>query len=731
MTTAIHSTVQTFTARQRPISLLLIALLSLVMSGCKPVENVKAFFFGNTNNQSENSHLQGGTNSGKLVFQPRTFAEIKAASVLRVLQPKWENNQYLPRQGMPADEYKRLILDFAQAHQLDIQWVPVDSFSHLIPRLMEGAGDVIVTNLTQTKAREQVINFTRPLTQVRELLVVNKRHEDITSPETLAESAVSIRVPAQSSFEESALKLKKEFPQISVSRLSGADQPDEIIDLIEATDNTVSIMDSNTVEVAKTYRDNFRVAFPVSKLRNIAWGVRKNNPELLSHINQFITINAFTASRSNQIKGDWPEIKKRRTLRVLTKNHPASYFIWRGELMGFDFDLVKRFAKQQNLHLEIIVPPNDEDILDHLLQGTGDLVAATLTKTEEREARGISFTRPIINVSETLVTATENPKIIESLADLRQEKIIVNRFSSFWTTLAKEKNFNPPKQSDSYYLEASPDALSTMDLIELVADGEILYTVADSHLLDIELTYRDNIRPALVLGDPVPIAWATRKENQELLSQLNNYLKKENRSLFFNVTYDKYFKNKRNILNNKEGRVTKGSQLSPWDHITKKHAKEYEFDWRLITAQMYQESQFNPKAKSHAGAVGLMQVLPKTAKQLGFTELFEPEVSIEAGIAYLDWTRDRFPETLPIEERVRFSLAAYNAGFGHVYDARRLARQLGLDPNRWFNNVEKAIKLLSKPQYYQKARFGYCRGSEPAAYVRQIENRYHAYLAAH
>ncbi len=143
---------------------------------------------------------------------------------------------------------------------------------------------------------------------------------------------------------------------------------------------------------------------------------------------------------------------------------------------------------------------------------------------------------------------------------------------------------------------------------------------------------------------------------------------------------------------------------------------------------MYQESKFNPKAKSHAGALGLMQVLPRTGRELGITDLRDPEQSIIAGVRYLDWTRDRFSNSLAIQEQVLFSLAAYNAGYGHVKDAQRLARQLGLRDDKWFNNVEKTMLLLQQRQYYKHARFGYVRGSEPVNYVYKIHQRYLAYV---
>ena len=143
---------------------------------------------------------------------------------------------------------------------------------------------------------------------------------------------------------------------------------------------------------------------------------------------------------------------------------------------------------------------------------------------------------------------------------------------------------------------------------------------------------------------------------------------------------------------------------------------------------MYQESRFNPEAKSWVGAQGLMQVMPRTAKEMGISNLKQPETGIKAGVQYLNWVRDRFEPELNVKARMWFTLAAYNAGQGHVKDARRLARKQGLNPNRWFDNVEKAMLLLSKKKYYSKARHGYVRGREPVNYVREIRSRYRAYI---
>jgi membrane-bound lytic murein transglycosylase F len=281
-----------------------------------------------------------------------------------------------------------------------------------------------------------------------------------------------------------------------------------------------------------------------------------------------------------------------------------------------------------------------------------------------------------------------------------------------------------------FEIEAAPEDMETEELIGRVAAGEIEATVADGHLLDIELARGLGVRSGFRLSEDRPHAVAVRAQNQRLLAALNEFIRKEYKGLVYNILYKKYFTNPGNIRDLTAGRLrgenSKG--LSPYDEVTRKYADEYGFDWRLITAQMYQESRFDPDARSFAGARGLLQVMPRTAKFMGFGKIDKPEVGIHAGVKYMDWVRNRFDPELPFNERMWFTLAAYNAGHGHVQDARRLARRKGWDGDRWFDNTENAMLLLSKKQYAGKARYGYVRGIEPVSYVRDIRQRYRAYV---
>ncbi|MCP4233987.1 MAG: transglycosylase SLT domain-containing protein, partial [Aestuariibacter sp.] len=214
--------------------------------------------------------------------------------------------------------------------------------------------------------------------------------------------------------------------------------------------------------------------------------------------------------------------------------------------------------------------------------------------------------------------------------------------------------------------------------ISQVADGKLDATVADEQMLDIEQAKGLKVKSGFVLADQIPNAMAVRSRNGQLRAALDKFIKRIYKSEFYNVLYSKYFKSRKSVAKLARGRVvdTLSGEISPFDSLVQKYSDRYGFDWRLITAQMFQESGFNPKAKSPSGARGLMQLMPRTARSMGVRKIDDPDHSILGGVKYMDWLRDRFDSELPIAERLWFSLAAYNAGAGHVHDARRLAKSL-------------------------------------------------------
>ena len=410
-------------------------------------------------------------------------------------------------------------------------------------------------------------------------------------------------------------------------------------------------------------------------------------------------------------------------LRVLLRNNAASYFLYRGELMGFQYELAKQFAKQHRLRLEVLVPDSHRQMMEWLVEGRADIASGFLVPRDDDRELGIEFSRPYHRAKAHFIVREDDS--LSDLTGLKGRSVVLQQSSHYWDALQQLR-----AEGHDFNLVAAAENLETEDIIHQVASGKVDITLADEHLMDIEIAQGIKIRSAFAFGDDQPHTVAVRRDNKQLLAALNAFIKKENKGLLYNILYKKYFRNKRGIrryAQAQEEAVLTG-RLSPYDEITRRYADRYGFDWRLVTAQMYQESRFDPKAKSFAGARGLLQVMPKTANQMGFKQLEDPDTGIHAGIKYLDWVRERFDEDLDFADRLWFSLAAYNAGYGHVSDARRLARKKGWDPNRWFDNTEKAMLLLSRKEYARQAKHGYVRGREPVNYVSSIRERFRAYL---
>lgn len=646
---------------------------------------------------------------------------IKKHGTLRVVLPRFGNQaEFLPRQGNPLNGDITLIEKFGETMGLTISWVFVDHFENTKLALMQGQADVIAANMTITDARKKEMLFTVPVNIVKEQLISRKK-DTINKAKQLSGKKLSVQ--KNTSFWQTAQVLKQKHPKLVVEELPAAMSSDSILDAVAGGKTDFTIEDSNIANHVLRYRDELRVAFDVSGERPIAWALRPDSIELKKQLDLFLSQEKLTEKSQAVYKADFPEIKKRKVLRVLTRNSAATYFLWRGELVGFDYELSQKFAKQHGLRVEIVVPPSREELLPWLKQGKGDLIAASLTIDPNWQTQGLAASRRINEVTEIVVSRTDGK--IASMQDLVGRTFVVRPSSSYWKTLSKLQ-----QSGIALELAQAPENMETEEIIAKVAEGEYDLTLADSHILDIELTWRDDIKGALPVGEPVSHAWLVRAEDKELLQRVNAFVKKEYRGLFYNMMRDKYFRKPHSIRKRLQQRVDggNGGALSPYDDLVRKYSEKYNLDWRLLVSQMYQESRFNPKAKSWVGASGLMQVMPRTARELGIDDLQKPENGIRAGVKYMAWLVERFDEELSVKDRMWFSLAAYNAGLGHVKDARRLARKKGWEPNRWFGHVEKAMLLLSNSKYARQAAHGYVRGREPVNYVRSIRDRYDAYI---
>lgn len=646
---------------------------------------------------------------------------LRERGVVRLLAPRFDDDPALPRDGLPMARYQELAEHFVRVLGLEPQWIRVDDYGALIDALEDGRGDIIVTNLSHTRSRAERVAFTVPVQVVDEVLVL---------PEALAGAtldslgALQLAVPADTAYAETAARLAEDNDAITVQLLPG-DVPDaEQIDGVAAGQWPATILDSNLADALLPHAVGV-VRGPVVRAdREIAWALRPQSTELRRRLNEFITATEISRSRQQRQLRSWNDIKQSGVLRVITGNSAVSYFLWRGELMGFDYELIRLFAEQHGLRVSVVVRDGPEAQYQALQAGYGDVIAASLTRTPEREQRGWQFSRPYLKITEQVLARTDTP-LLSSPSALAGKTVVANPQHSYMETLLALQ-----EQGTAVRIKPVPGAPSEL-LVNAVANGEYDYTVADSHLAALEEVLRDDVHVVLDLGDEKSVAWVTRDDQRALQDKLDGFIRKAYRGLDYNLLFNRYFREPSQMARHQAFRVEPGKPVSPYDELVRELAQDTDFDWRLLIAQMYQESRFNPEARSFAGAVGLMQVLPRTARQFDIHgDLTDPETNIRAGLEFLQWLEHRFPARLPLDERIYFSLAAYNAGHGHVQDARRLARQLGKNPDLWFGHVEQAMLLLSKPEYASKARYGYVRGTEPVRYVREIRERYVGYLHA-
>ncbi|MFZ5442168.1 MAG: transporter substrate-binding domain-containing protein [Myxococcota bacterium] len=638
-----------------------------------------------------------------------------AAPPLRVLV-RAETDDFLPPQANPLHRELELLEAFAQSEHRPLELVPVSTFAELIPSLLSGKGDVIAAGLTVTAERKKQVAFTRPTRSVDEWLVAKNGTPGL--PRSVDQLAgKTVHVPKGSAFTESLSQLQG----VSVVEREGLQAPDQLALEVAQGAAPLTVIDDLRLDVIRQYLPALQPLFPVAKGRGIAFALRPGDEPLRAKLDAFLMARAFEGEDVDQ-RGDLPVMKKRGTLRVLTRNNAVSFYLYKGNREGFDYELIKAFAKSQGLTLEVVLVPGYGDLVPMLKDGKGDVIAAAFTATPER-AKEVAFTRPYLFVKELFVQRKGAPAL-GSLEQLRGRTVTVRASSSY------AERLRPLAAQYGFTLKAADEDLEVEDLLADVDEGSVELTVADSHFFDAERLFRPNLEAPLALsGDAqVPIAFAVRQDNPKLQAALDAFVKKVYRGTEYNLLKRRSFENRGALTEARELSTAKTGQLSPFDPLIKRYSERYGFDWRLMTAQAWRESRFDPKAKSFVGALGLFQVMPATGKELGFTRLQDPEQGTHAGIKYMNQLVQRLEPALPLDERVRFALAGYNAGFARVQDARRLALELKLDPNVWKGNVEKAMGLMARPFYARRVRTGFCRCQEPVDYVRHIENKYESFV---
>ena len=414
-------------------------------------------------------------------------------------------------------------------------------------------------------------------------------------------------------------------------------------------------------------------------------------------------------------------IISRGSLRVAVDNNSSSFYIYRGRRMGYEYELLLDLGKELGVEIEFVVASGFDEAFGKLEDGRVDLIAMNVQQNEERESF-VTFTESLGAMSTVLVGREK----LTSWDSLGSDTVYVRKGAVYKSQLELLK--------DSLHLDFS--ILEVQDheeiLLDRVYDQEVRWTVAEKNVAQTNATYYDELQLGLEVSKEEPVTWAMRSSSPELLQAVNNWLV-EKKEVFIPRTHARYFLDSKNQYARSTSTFSSlgGDRISVYDEIIQENAQTLGWDWRLLAALVYKESRFDTTALSYAGAQGLLQLMPVTVERFGVTNPNDPEESLKGGVKYLQYLdkfwMERVPET---NERIKFILASYTIGQGHVEDAWRLTLKYRKNTQSW-QEVSNFLGLKSDPKYYRDAvvKSGYAKGHIAVKYVRDVLALFQSYKA--
>ena len=457
------------------------------------------------------------------------------------------------------------------------------------------------------------------------------------------------------------------------------------------------------------------------------------------------------------VERPWSEIVARDTLVALLTFNSTGYFIYKGDPMGFEYELLQAFAQDKGMILETVVATDRRLLFRALNVGEGDVVAARIVSQPEYEGlvgltTPLYTTRPVIvqRAPEDVAKAADEPepdsasipgetdtpipdsvairaRLLTRPAELAGQEVHISAGSDYFERITELSD----SLGETIELVEVENAEQIEPLIEAVSEGRIRLTVSPQNLAELSKARFSNIIAEPVLGEPDPIVWAVRANDPVILRELNTWLSEPKTQRLKDALYTKYYIDRRGYQKRVEDDLfaSETGQISQFDSLLAREASGIGWDWRLLAAQVAQESRFDPRARSFAGARGLLQLMPRTAREVGVRNPINPAQNVAGGVRYLAQLTKLWSDIPDETERLKFVLASYNAGRGHVLDAQRLAEAAGDDPMKW-EDVAYWLLQKSKPSVYRRnslVRHGYVRGLEPVQYVSRILERYDRY----
>jgi membrane-bound lytic murein transglycosylase F len=430
------------------------------------------------------------------------------------------------------------------------------------------------------------------------------------------------------------------------------------------------------------------------------------------------------------LRRDLETIQRRGTLRLITFYSPRTYFIHRGGQAGFEFELASRFARKHNLTVEMVIAEPGDDLVSLLNTGRGDLVCVGQPPPPEF-GQYAAWTRPT-NFTRKVIVLPANESPTASLQDLAGMTLTLPHGCTFLPDLQQLRT----ESGVPFRIAQGPPLAEAEELMAQVARQEREALVVDDIAARAGMAWIPGLELGPAVGPRRPTVWLVRRNSPDLLAALDEFLEghlvvtatgRTRRSQTYGIIHDRYFKNELTIRGYREAahRPDKSGRISRFDELIRGQAEAAGLDWRLVAAQIFQESRFYPNARSKADARGLMQVLPEFAGEQA-DSLYDPAANLRAGLRLMKQTHRSFAY-LDSLDRWRFTLAVYHAGYGHVTDARRLAMDLGRDPNAWQGSLAHTLPLLMEHRHFRNMRHGYYGGAETVDYVEEILNRFRMY----
>ena len=405
------------------------------------------------------------------------------------------------------------------------------------------------------------------------------------------------------------------------------------------------------------------------------------------------------------------------TLVVVTRNAPTTYYEERDEFAGMEFDLANLFASHYQIKVRFEVVDSIGEVLDYLKQGKAHIAAAGLTRTDERLQQGFEFGPEYFNVQQQVICRRDTGSIPKSVKDLVEKQLEVIADSSYVERL-KELQLEIPQLK---WTEV--EDMGTEQLLEKVWLKQLDCTVADSNIVNINRRYYPELVVAFPLSEDQSLAWIIASDWAHLRPHIETWLLQAEQNGDIATINERYYGHVEifDYVDMKKFISRIETRLPKYKDMIKKASTEHVIDWTLIAAQAYQESHWNPKSRSPTGVRGLMMLTQLTAKAMGVSNRLDAAQSIRGGARYLAKMFDRLPHQVQGENRAWMALAAYNVGYGHLKDARKLAIKLEKDPNNWAD-LKQVFPLLAQKKYYKQLQYGYARGSEPVRYVQRIRD---------